>query len=107
MVFLNQFKVKDLPNEEIQRLWFDIKIPFQQDLENSLLKGTGHHVQLFINGMLAGIKCLSTSSSGAIGQFMDRNPDNQKKTAKKFNRRIKITNTHIEGLDFSKDSNIN
>lgn len=99
--------MKDVPNEEIQSLWFDIKIPLQQDLENSLLKGKYHHVQVYNNDMLAGIKCLSSSSSGAISQFMDRNPVNQKKTAKKFNRRIKITNTHIEGLDFSKDSTIN
>lgn len=83
VLFYNQLRLEKPLDARFKVLWGEQRVPAGHDLEQSLER--------------AGLKSLSVSlhSSKPAQQAP------KKASLRKNTRRIKITNTHIEGLDFS------
>lgn len=90
VLFYNQFSLEKPVDPRFKDLWAEQTLPdsleMAREMERAGLKGAG----------VADAEALSAGKPGNV-------PTGKKKASKRINRRIKITNTHIEGLDFSID----
>jgi transcription initiation factor TFIIE subunit beta len=93
VLFLNQMRLEKTVDPRFKELWASLTLPdtleMGREMERAGLKAAG----------LADAEALQAGKPGAL-------PPPKKKAgagAKRSTRRIKITNTHIEGLDFSID----
>lgn len=93
VLFLNQMRLERPVDPRFKELWSSLALPdaleMAREMERAGLKAAG----------LADAEALQAGKPGAL-------PPPKKKAgagAKSSTRRIKITNTHIEGLDFSID----
>lgn len=86
VIFFNQCIPDYSIDERFKSLWSSQTVPDAAELAKELEK--------------AGLKGME-EIDGGLGGRQAPPAAAKKKTAKRNNRRIKITNTHIEGLDFS------
>ncbi|OLY82613.1 Transcription initiation factor IIE subunit beta [Smittium mucronatum] len=81
-VFGSSSEVSSKISPDFKSIWFELRVPDETDLGFEMEK--------------AGLKQMQVDKRKTV-------EDDDKKSKKNKNRRIKITNTHLEGIDLTKD----
>ncbi|OUM64765.1 hypothetical protein PIROE2DRAFT_8377, partial [Piromyces sp. E2] len=82
-IYANDKTLNVETDQVFKDLWHSLKVPAAEDISNELEK--------------AGLKSMEVFATKV-------NPKNKvKKKSKQRNRKVKITNTHLEGIDLTKD----
>lgn len=101
VLFHNELKLSRSLDEKFKSIWSAQTIPVAADLDQLLAKGMTFYCLGFYLSAEAGLKSASVSKDATKSAIK---APNAAKTSRRYNRRIRITNTHIEGIDFSVDS---
>jgi len=88
-LYFNIVRLESVVDEEFRELWQNIQVPDDIDLQRELDK--------------AGLKTMEVHDNRLPITHLK---PKKKAAPKRFNRRVKITNTHLENIDFSKDMEV-